>query len=52
MAKPTEAEIIKALEAAKRSLDDGKDMCVSDEMPTLYEDSHLVNDVLKRLRGW
>ncbi len=52
MAKPTEAEIIKALEAAKNSIDDAKSMSCTDEIPDLYDDANMVEDVLERLRGY
>lgn len=52
MAKPSDAEIIKALEAAMNSLDDARSMSCTDELPTLYDDAKLVEDVLKRLRGF
>lgn len=52
MSKPSEAEIIKALEAAERSLGDAMSMSVTDEIPHLYPDNKMVKDVLKRLRGY
>lgn len=45
------SEIIDALKAADHSLGDARCMSVTDEIPDLYEDSEIVEDVLKRLEA-
>lgn len=47
--KPTYDELVEALKAAARSLGDAECMNCTDQLPTLCEDSSLVDDVLGRL---